>query len=203
MASYRLYYYDVRGRAENIRLLFAQAGVKYEDIRFGKEEWTAKYKSEASFGRCPFLVVDGTTKISGSANIIRYLGEKFGMAGKDEIGNALLGGTSDYLDDLIAHLTTLFFASDEEKVKLAAEFKEKTVPQMFPVLQKHVKDGHFIGSNGKLSWLDIHAFNLINDISKRFCVNLADYPELKKLVDEVGSLPNIKKWIETRPKTDA
>ena len=45
MASYKLYYYDVRGRAENIRLLFAQAGVKYEDIRFGKEEWTAKYKS--------------------------------------------------------------------------------------------------------------------------------------------------------------
>jgi len=29
-----------------------------------------------------------------------------------------------------------------------AEFKEKTIPEMFGVLQKHVKDGHFIGSNG-------------------------------------------------------
>jgi len=27
-----------------------------------------------------------------------------------------------------------------------AEFKEKTVPQMFGVLQKNVKNGHFIGS---------------------------------------------------------
>ncbi|XP_065898854.1 glutathione S-transferase 1-like [Dysidea avara] len=125
------------------------------------------------------------------------------MAGKDEVGNALLGGSSDYLVDLASHLTTTFFASNEEKVKLAAEFKEKTVPQMFPVLQKHVKDGHFIGSGGKLSWVDIHAFNLIDGISKKFGVNLADYPELKKLVDEVGSQPNIKKWIETRPKTDA
>ena len=51
--------------------------------------------------------------------------------------------------------------------------------------------------------MDIHAFNLIDGISKKFGVNLADYPELKKLVDEVGSQPNIKKWIETRPKTDA
>jgi len=45
-----------------------------------------------------------------------------------------------------------------QQAKLAAEFKEKTVPQMFPVLQKHVKDGHFIGSDGVrkpflLQWL--------------------------------------------------
>ena len=28
------------------------------------------------------------------------------------------------------------------------EFKEKTVPNMFGILQKHIKDGHFIGSDG-------------------------------------------------------
>ena len=46
------------------------------------------------------------------------------------------------------------------QVKLAAEFKEKTVPQMFPVLQKHVKDGHFIGSNGvsNFAWHKYHYF---------------------------------------------
>ena len=34
------------------------------------------------------------------------------------------------------------------KAKLAAEFKEKTIPNMFGVLQKHIKDGHFLGSDG-------------------------------------------------------
>lgn len=29
---------------------------------------------------------------------------------------------------------------------------------------------------------------------------MADYPELKKVYDEVDSQPNIKKWIEERPK---
>ena len=41
-----------------------------------------------------------------------------GMAGKDEVGNALLGGSSDYLVDLASHLTTTFFASNEEKVSM-------------------------------------------------------------------------------------
>ena len=33
---------------------------------------------------------------------------------------------------------------------MAAEFKEKTGPDMLNVLQKHVKNGHFIGS--EVSW---------------------------------------------------
>ena len=39
-----------------------------------------------------------------------------GMAGKNELANAVLGGTSDYLSDIIAILTTLYRANDEEKV---------------------------------------------------------------------------------------
>jgi len=50
--------------------------------------------------------------------------------------------------------------------------------------------------------VDIQGYFLLDTISTNFGVNLADYPELKKLVDEVASQPNIKKWIETRPKTD-
>ena len=83
-------------------------------------------------------MVDGTTKVGGSINILRYLGDKFGevtvlysylsydlllstgMTDKDEIGNALLGGSSDYLVDLASHLTTMFFASNEEKVSMHA-----------------------------------------------------------------------------------
>lgn len=33
--------------------------------------------------------------------------------------------------------------------------------------------------------------------------SLKDAPLLKDLVDRVGALPNIKKWSETRPKSDS
>ena len=46
MSTFKLYYFNVRGRAEPTRILLAQADVKYEDIRFaGKEDWESKYKN--------------------------------------------------------------------------------------------------------------------------------------------------------------
>ena len=39
MPSYKLIYFNARGRAEVIRLLFAAAGVKYEDCRLNGEEF--------------------------------------------------------------------------------------------------------------------------------------------------------------------
>ena len=38
------------------------------------------------------------------------------MAGKDELANAVLGGVSDYLNDILANLAKIFRANDEEKV---------------------------------------------------------------------------------------
>lgn len=40
MASYRLHYFDVRGRAEIVRMLFKLAQVEFEDIRVTESEWT-------------------------------------------------------------------------------------------------------------------------------------------------------------------
>ena len=40
MPKYKLIYFNGRGRAELTRLVFAQAGVEYEDCRITKEEWS-------------------------------------------------------------------------------------------------------------------------------------------------------------------
>ena len=39
MSGYKLYYFNVRGRAEICRLAFAAANITYEDIRLNDEEW--------------------------------------------------------------------------------------------------------------------------------------------------------------------
>ena len=48
--SYKLYYFDARGRAEISRFIFAYAGQDYEDVRFSKDDWP-KYKASAPFGQ--------------------------------------------------------------------------------------------------------------------------------------------------------
>jgi glutathione S-transferase len=57
MAQYKLYYFNLRGRAEVIRYVLVAAGQDYEDVRFGGEEWRAKYKAQTPSGQCPFLEV--------------------------------------------------------------------------------------------------------------------------------------------------
>ena len=47
MPSYKLTYFNTRGRAEVIRLLFAAAGVKYEDCRVNVEEFEKLKASES------------------------------------------------------------------------------------------------------------------------------------------------------------
>jgi len=44
MSSYKLYYFNVRGAGEVSRIIFAQADVKYEDIRFEGDQWKNEYK---------------------------------------------------------------------------------------------------------------------------------------------------------------
>jgi glutathione S-transferase len=51
---YSLHYFNGRGRAEAIRLIFVQAGQKFEDIRHSSDEW-AKMKSQMPLGQIPVL----------------------------------------------------------------------------------------------------------------------------------------------------
>ena len=48
MSTYKLHYFDVRGLAEGIRFIFAQAGVQYEDLRHTREEWGKMKPGERS-----------------------------------------------------------------------------------------------------------------------------------------------------------
>merc|ERR1712211_222352 len=56
---------------------------------------------------------------------------------------------------------------------------------------------YFVGNN--LSWADLHVFMYLGDLDKAAYVK---YPKLVSLYERVGDLPNIKAWVESRPKTD-
>lgn len=47
--QYKLIYFNGRGRAEVIRLLFAQTNTSYEDVRIEKDQWPELKPSKYSF----------------------------------------------------------------------------------------------------------------------------------------------------------
>jgi len=46
MPVYQLKYFDGRGRGELPRLMFAEAGQKYEDVRIAYEDWPKEKPSK-------------------------------------------------------------------------------------------------------------------------------------------------------------
>merc|ERR1711976_446795 len=57
---------------------------------------------------------------------------------------------------------------------------------------------YFVGNN--LTWADLHVYMYATDAVDKAV--LAKFPKLANLAERVGNVPNIKAWVESRPKTD-
>ncbi|XP_052255036.1 probable glutathione S-transferase 5 isoform X2 [Dreissena polymorpha] len=77
MASYKLHYFDVRGRAELSRYLFLAAGRDFEDNRIPQDGWS-NVKPTLVYGQVPVLEVDGK-QLAQSNAIARFLAREFEM----------------------------------------------------------------------------------------------------------------------------
>ena len=204
MPSYKLYYFNSRGNAEVIRIMFAQAGVEYEDVRFTSEQW-AEFKPKTPYGVLPVLEVDGTM-IPGSRPISRYLGRQWDMEGSDDIASAIVDGAVDAMTDLVQKLAPLFFEKDEEKkAAIKKDLLEKLMPRVLGGLEKRAAAnncaaGWFYGP--KVTTADIGFFHAMSYLKLIYPDVLDKYPALKKLTQSVESLPNIAEWIKKRPVTE-
>lgn len=201
MESYKLIYFNMKGRAELIRFIFAQAGVKYEDERIISEQWP-ELKQKMPFGVVPVVVENGK-QLSGSTTIARYLGEKFGLAGANEFENAEIASIADTINDIGEEVVGVHFEKDEERKKAKIEKLKEFIPAKLGFLEKRAA-GSNKGwlFNSKVTWADL-LFYLSSDwILSGNKDALETFPGLKRLRTSVESLPNIAKWIEERPKTD-
>jgi glutathione S-transferase len=65
MVHYKLYYFNARGRAEPLRLIFAFAGHSFDDVRFERDHWP-QYKNHSPTGQAPFLEVSENERLSSA-----------------------------------------------------------------------------------------------------------------------------------------
>jgi len=205
MSQYKLTYFNFRGRGEVARLLFAVAGVKYEDIRVDQAQWL-ELKPTTPFGQLPLLEVDGVT-ISQSTAFGRLLARRFSLAGKTDLDQARADMLVDCYEDTVKPALSFFDEKDEEKkASTMKKFKEEQLPGSLDSLEKLLignngGDGFLVGN--ELTWADLGFLVLIDwltifgaddQISKR--------PKLDALRRRIEAVPKIADWLVKRPKTD-
>uniref|UniRef100_A0A915PFZ2 glutathione transferase n=1 Tax=Setaria digitata TaxID=48799 RepID=A0A915PFZ2_9BILA len=186
------------GRAEIIRLIFAQAEISYEDVRIKKEDW-----QKMPFEQVPVLEVDGKM-LSQSTAIALYLARKFGLAGESEWESAEVEELFGVGTDLTTHSLPWFKCEDSaRKKKLMAEFETEHLVPKFKRLENILaksESGYFVGK--KLTAADLNMLCMIGFFSSFFPNSTAGLTHFNHFKDRIMKLPKIKNWIETRPKTD-
>ncbi|CAH1248726.1 HPGDS [Branchiostoma lanceolatum] len=220
MPSYKLIYFDGRGRGEIARLLFAAGGIKYEDHRIPPtaEAW-GQFKPKTLMGQLPMLEVDGTM-ICQSLAIARLIAKEAGtcLAGQTDLEQARADMIVDGVEDLGTKMNQIFKEKDESKKvsnmpyqghdfeeaqfeEKKKEFAENTIrPAMVHFEKLASSDGYFVGNS--LTWADVAFYSKMLFLGGEIGDDpLKGHVNLNKVRDNVTSNPGIAKWVKERPET--
>jgi len=146
----KLTYFNGRGLAETSRLIFAAAGVDFEDNRYPLTvlDW-ATFKMERkefdedkasgklwqSLDKLPFLEVEGEV-ISQSKAIERFLATKFDMMGSTPLEAAKIDSLCEWVRDFKDMYQKVRNASADEKEEAKSKFFGETLPERLVAFDK-------------------------------------------------------------------
>ncbi|KAJ8022538.1 Glutathione S-transferase [Holothuria leucospilota] len=209
MPSYKLIYFNAKGRAEPSRYLFELAGTGYENKRLEPDEWK-KLKPELPHGQLPVLEVDGKRMIQSYA-IHHYLADELGFSPKTTWDKAMVEMILETGREMNPTIGRIFTTDDESiKAEFKAKLENEAAPKVIALLEKALKannDGKdwFVGD--KVTLADVIIFNTFYDfLPAVFERNQGEYtpsgfPLFTSFMERFRALPQIKKWIENRPAT--
>ena len=209
---YELYYWpSIQGRGEFVRLALEEAGAPYVDV------WREGGMRDAGSGATPSFappyLKNGKKVIGQTANILLYLGDKHGLAPKNEAGRLWTHQIQLTIADLVveAHDTHHplggdFYYEDQkpELLRRAKMFRESRIPKFLDwfetILQRNPKgDAHLVGA--RLTTADLSLLQVVEGLSYAFPKamkrELPKAPRVKALRDRVADRPRIKAYLKS------
>ncbi|XP_048189521.1 hematopoietic prostaglandin D synthase [Perognathus longimembris pacificus] len=197
MPNYKLIYFNMRGRAEIIRYIFAYLDIKYEDHRIEPADWP-KIKSTLPFGKIPVLEVDGLT-LHQSLAIARYLTKNTDLAGETDMEQCQVDAVVDTLDDFMSRFP---WAEKKQDIKdqVFQDLLTHDAPHLLQDLHAYLGDSEWLIGNS-VTWADFY-WDICSTTLLALKPDLLDmYPRLEALRKKVQAIPAIADWIQRRPQT--
>ncbi|XP_015505858.1 glutathione S-transferase 2 isoform X1 [Parus major] len=190
-------YWDIRGLAHAIRLLLEYTETPYQERQYrpgpapdyDPSDWTKeKEKLGLDFPNLPYLI-DGSTKLTQSNAILRYIARKHNMCGETEEEKQRIDLLENQLMDLRMNFARICYSPDFEKLK----------PAYLEQLPKKLQElSRFLGSRPwfagqKITYVDFLAYDVL-DQQRMF---VPECPELK------GNLAQFLQRFEALDKVSA
>lgn len=205
MPQYKLVYFNGKGRAEVARLMFAHAGVEYEDYRMERDEWPT-LKKESPTGQAPYLVFKDGFKLAQSNAIARYLAREYDMYGSNNLEAAKIDSILDSVEDFVQLCAKVIFGDNDEakeKAKVSIIEKAPTYITMFENMLKESGGTYMVGS--KVSVADFAVAHYLSMFPSKEGMEkvqaIVDTEILRAHKARIEALPNVAKYIATRPVT--
>ncbi|EUB57912.1 Glutathione S-transferase [Echinococcus granulosus] len=198
-------YWDIRGLAEQSRLLLKYLGVEFHDKRykcgpsptFDRSAWLSeKYSLDLDFPNLPYYI-DGDFKLTQSGAILQYIGDKHGMVPDCKKQRAVLHMLQCEVVDLrVAFVHTCY---SPDFAKLTPKFLET-------LAEKLLNFETFLGEKEWLTGEKMGAFppsiyflcELLNQLAKFEPTCLAKYPKLQAYLSRFENLPALKNYMTSK-----
>jgi glutathione S-transferase len=192
-------YWNIKGRAELLRILLAYFGFSYKEVNpSSREEAQAIFaKYHFNFPNLPYLV-DGEVQITESSAIPVYLAHKanrpefFGKPGLDHVHHQEILGVLHDLLEIISQ--TITREDGQEHFKSKRDFLERK----FGDIAKFLGEKEFV--LGYITYADFVLAGLLL-LQRKIAAALktdsidAKFANLKNHADRVYSLPGVKEYV--------
>jgi len=219
--KYKVSYFGIRGRGEQVRLMLSELGLEFEDNRLTRDQFVALQKQENSpltFGSVPLLEEGKKTLVQGGA-ILSYLAKRHGIYPSDlhdgAVADSIVMGAEDFRIKVFNEPTTKAKQSKEGKSEAEVAEIEKAGESLQAFLKNtwHARwAGQFeriLKNSGtgfcvtkSLTHADIAVFDVIDHFITQFGSFWKGFDEntahLAKFYETIKARTNIAKWIAKR-----
>ena len=205
----KLYYFNIYGRGESIRMLAAHANLPLENNYLDYDKFVRlKEEGVLEFGQVPMLTTEDGKNLCQSWAILRFLGRTHGYYPSDPENAWRVDSTIDACEDYFNIYFKMEFEKDPEvKAKLVENYL-KFVPVWLDAIEKRISNNEsqkfIVGSKMTIADIALAAvgFNLILNEANP---NYAEVAPLIKDREVLKAYANnlkeeLKEYLATRPQ---